>query len=1411
MEVAELGQAPPFQKSNPNVQYPPFRTLIGEHALLLSKTTEGTAMVTNFRFFVYERCSFINVPLMMIGEVIVADAYCWLKVCCKDAATYSCTFATVEDCQACVTLLREKTGLPRSVKDIFAYRFYALTIFQGSFDRPLTSMEADQVTLCKPVNESFRYTFGKEVERQGFDTNKRKIWRMTQANEKFEFCATYPEYHIVPAAIDDAELQRSLEFRAMKRFPSVVWRARNIGVVLMRSSQPMNSFLGLSYFSNQADVSLLEKIVEACHKEREAIEEDHQRLLGRALLDAVAQGSTNSGGSSGENDGGAQGSLVAVEHAQASGHGASNGTLQCGDIGKLAIVDCRSVATVWGNSFKGGGTEDEVVYKCSIVHLDLANIHSVRDSFIKLRTLCYSYPEGNYFKSLSGCNWLAYISALLRGANVVVDLMQVKRRPVLVHCSDGWDRTSQICSLSELMMDKYYRTLEGFQVLVEREWLHFGHKFAERGGHDVNCSDVSQISPIFLQFLDCVYQLTVQYPAEFQFNEAYLVKLLQHSQACLFGTFLHNSERERKTSECTASVWSLLHPDNSHFVNLLYKPSQEVLIAKCTEHDVILWKKVYMAGLSPWRHGSQADFHMDSSLLGSSAGDEAGGAPRSKSMDDLSRALGDAGRRNSDPLLSPNQDLAAAGQGVAAPLSGGSIHDTSSSSVELLHYPDDSSPGSMKSGDVKAEETNLQTKTETPSKDSVPISSPKSEKNSFNGGDTGSPYKIPVKESVKDELSQQQDCKNETMNIACGASAAGAVRGAESQGSPKDLSPKAQSLMPSSSSVFSGQDDVSEASVSNGSPKLCSNTNPAMLLVAQTADAAVTVNGTAVIVSDSINSMQGLSTPSNLCVSGSMWPIPCEHDVPGAHAHHLNGFAREATVTKDCALQSSQVGQDLALTILPPSSPPKLSSPSSPSSLNCGSSLLSERLALNNEMAHKLDRTNSQSLPATSLPSVALQAASQHSRPRCDGRNLAVKFKADTSPIDSSTIANGGLTTATDRTFPNGVSHCSPVYHNDRSTSPVHLKHVQRQLHQQQRPHGSGGEDIPQSLSESTDTLVDQPLCVDIKHHMNGSSAKRTPLRGASHSSSSLSVSPSSSYSSPAMLMASPQQRRDLSSTPDSPQYIQSRRARAASGASRDLSVSPGNNSVGMWSDVGRLRNPSGGGEVATRRLLGATVATSTTDISDSFVGKVGSKALALMERGPSMRKHLDMDTLTLFCDERQDLLSELLADKDRKILELEARLCQARDIIKAYRERQQQQCTSSPHMNGHSALLDELSITEAEGGELGSLGTLSNAASDASWEAIEDSEEKIVMWVPDSLVTHCAGCDGQFWMAKRKHHCRNCGKVFCWECSNYLAPVPHQHLNKPQRVCSRCHSSLLQLSPGASSDGRIPTLVADG
>lgn len=119
---------------------------------------------------------------------------------------------------------------------------------------------------------------------------------------------------------------------------------------------------------------------------------------------------------------------------------------------------------------------------------------------------------------MEGTQWLYNISQLLQTAVEVAVAIHDQARPVLVHCSDGWDRTTQIVTLAELILDPYYRTIEGFQVLVEREWLSFGHKFGDRNNVD------GEQSPVFLQWLDCVYQVTIQYPTSFEFNGNFLVR-----------------------------------------------------------------------------------------------------------------------------------------------------------------------------------------------------------------------------------------------------------------------------------------------------------------------------------------------------------------------------------------------------------------------------------------------------------------------------------------------------------------------------------------------------------------------------------------------------------------------------------------------------------------------------------------------------------------------------------------------------------------------------------------------------------------------------------------------------------------------------------------------------------------------
>lgn len=131
---------------------------------------------------------------------------------------------------------------------------------------------------------------------------------------------------------------------------------------------------------------------------------------------------------------------------------------------------------------------------------------------------------------------------------------------------------------------------------------------------------------MFLQFIDCVWQVSKQFPNSFEFNEHFLITILDHLYSCRFGTFLCNTERERVTEgtqqnrqvycRCstranpvalsafrtdlkhkTVSLWSFTNAAPEQYRNPLYggrNPAiQTVLKPVASMRHIRLWKGLY--------------------------------------------------------------------------------------------------------------------------------------------------------------------------------------------------------------------------------------------------------------------------------------------------------------------------------------------------------------------------------------------------------------------------------------------------------------------------------------------------------------------------------------------------------------------------------------------------------------------------------------------------------------------------------------------------------------------------------------------------------------------------------------------------------------------------------------------------
>ncbi|XP_069758453.1 myotubularin-related protein 10 isoform X2 [Narcine bancroftii] len=190
--------------------------------------------------------------------------------------------------------------------------------------------------------------------------------------------------------------------------------------------------------------------------------------------------------------------------------------------------------------------EKSEVFKSDLDKM-LPRVSEVQAALVRLKQLCihdsFEETDEKWLSSLENTRWLEYVRLFLKHSAELTQWMYSKNISVILQEEEGRDLSCVVASVMQLMLDPHFRTTRGFQSLIQKEWVAAGYRFLDRCNH-LHQSEKNEC-PLFLLFLDCVWQLLQQFPAAFEFTETYLTVLYDSSRISLFGTFLFNSQYQR--------------------------------------------------------------------------------------------------------------------------------------------------------------------------------------------------------------------------------------------------------------------------------------------------------------------------------------------------------------------------------------------------------------------------------------------------------------------------------------------------------------------------------------------------------------------------------------------------------------------------------------------------------------------------------------------------------------------------------------------------------------------------------------------------------------------------------------------------------------------------------------------------
>jgi len=300
-------------------------------------------------------------------------------------------------------------------------------------------------------------------------------------NGELQFSPTYPALIPVPSAISDNTINYAGRYRSRARIPALTYLHPVNNCSITRSSQPL---VGVRQNRSIQDEKLLAAIFSTSRSNR-PLARYAQSQLDREASDSSQSFESPEASQIGpelSNSEEIEDDMLAAARGAPKEQRAIYGAQQ-----QNLIVDARPTVNAFAMQAVGLGSENMDNYKFATkAYLGIDNIHVMRDSLNKVIDALKETdvtPFGPNRDLLARSGWLKHIAGILDGAGLITRQVGVQHSHVLIHCSDGWDRTSQLSALSQLCLDPYFRTMEGFMVLVEKDWLSFGHMFRHRSGH----------------------------------------------------------------------------------------------------------------------------------------------------------------------------------------------------------------------------------------------------------------------------------------------------------------------------------------------------------------------------------------------------------------------------------------------------------------------------------------------------------------------------------------------------------------------------------------------------------------------------------------------------------------------------------------------------------------------------------------------------------------------------------------------------------------------------------------------------------------------------------------------------------------------------------------------------------------